>query len=784
MATNGKTAWGYQTRIAESGLPDVLRVPTGSGKTLAAVLPWLYRRTAHPDPAVRADTPHWLVVVLPQRSLVEQTVRTVREWLGRLESPVPVHVLMGGEDDQDREWKIDPTRERIFVGTQDMVLSRLLMRGFAEGRNVWPMSFGFLHAGVQFVFDEIQLMGPGLPTSLQLAAFRERLGTAAECRSMWMSATVNLDRLRTVDFRRDLSVSELDERDRTGVLGERLAATRVVGRLDLPGEARRYPKALAEQVRRLHRRGTRTLVVVNTVDRAVAVADALAELINKNKDDTPVRLLHSRFRPPDRRDHTDRALAAPGPAGLIVVSTQVLEAGVDTTSATLVTETAPWSSIVQRAGRCNRYAETPDARLWWTPPPGGSAAPYPAEDLAATEQALAALDGVAVTGERLAAAGPAETEPTHPVLRLRDLMDLLDTSPDLDGSDIDVSPYIRDADDRTVFVAWRPRPETEQPDTWPRAVGRDELCPAPIGAVRDLLKERGRAAWVFDEGPVRWRRADRDDVRPTAVIVFDAAAGGYRADVGFAPDSHAPVTAVATPDDPADAVDSDPSAIGYGRWVPLAEHLSDVERWVRDLLARWGDLPGLTADQREAVAIAGRYHDLGKAHPVFQEALAKANPDQPAPEPDRVWAKSPGHQRLHYGRKHFRHELVSALLLLDPDSGLLDSAAEPDLVSYLILAHHGKARVSVRAKPDEPADRILGVADGDTTLDAGLPGGTVLAARSVSLAAARFGEGSVTERALALRDRPDLGPFTLAFCEALLRSADWAASAADGGRGA
>jgi CRISPR-associated endonuclease/helicase Cas3 len=82
-ATGGHVQpYPYQTSLAESGLPDVLRAPTGSGKTLAAVLPWLYRRTAHPDLSVRAATPHWLVVVLPQRTLVEQTVDSARAWVG------------------------------------------------------------------------------------------------------------------------------------------------------------------------------------------------------------------------------------------------------------------------------------------------------------------------------------------------------------------------------------------------------------------------------------------------------------------------------------------------------------------------------------------------------------------------------------------------------------------------------------------------------------------------------------------------------------------------------
>ncbi|MGH3823063.1 MAG: DEAD/DEAH box helicase, partial [Pseudonocardiaceae bacterium] len=161
LATGGERPHGYQCRLAEQGLPDVLRVPTGTGKTLAAVLPWLYRRCGHPEAEVRRATPRWLVIVLPQRALVEQTVEVTQGWLSNLKLDLPVHLLMGGEDASDRDWKAHPEQERIFVGTQDMVLSRLLMRGFAESRSAWPMSFGLLHAGVQFVFDEVQLMGPG-----------------------------------------------------------------------------------------------------------------------------------------------------------------------------------------------------------------------------------------------------------------------------------------------------------------------------------------------------------------------------------------------------------------------------------------------------------------------------------------------------------------------------------------------------------------------------------------------------------------------------------------------
>lgn len=770
VATGGVQPYHYQSRLAEQGLPDVLRVPTGTGKTLAATLPWLYRRVEHPDPVVRQATARWLVIVLPQRALVEQTVTVVKGWLDNLGLEVPVHVLMGGEDRGDGEWKAHPERERIFVGTLDMVLSRLLMRGFAEFRSAWPMSFGLLHAGVQFVFDEVQLMGPGLPTALQLQGLREAMGTALECRSMWMSATLNPAGLRTVDFRRELSIVELDEQDRAGPLRIRLTASRTVGRLDLSDvDDRRYPRALAERIAANHRPGTRTLVVLNTVQRAMTVFDEVVKLV---PEADPV-LLHSRFRPGDRQKQTRRAEAAPGNAGSIVVATQVLEAGVDLTSETLITEVAPWSSIVQRAGRCNRDGLASDARLLWTTPPAGAKShlPYEAVELDHTVSVLAQFEGQPVTSEELATAATELTRPMHPVLRRRDLLGLFDTAPDLSGNDIDVSPFIRDTADRTVFVAWRELPADQVEGGAP---GRAELCPAPIGDVRDMIRVDRTRARVFDQRAGRWEPARPDDVRPTAVVVLDAARGGYLPDRGFDPRSTAPVEPVVPSAQMPDAVDTDPhSVLPNGRWVPLPEHLADVERECRTLLNALG--PQLSPGQCEAVALAGRYHDLGKAHPTFVASLGQA--DGSAPEDGGPWAKSPGRVPLRHNPPHFRHELVSALLLLDETTGLLDGVAEPDLVTYLVLAHHGKVRLTVRACPDEPQGTILGVVDRSSTVDTMLPVAGLLTARPVSLQATRFGQGSLASRALRLRDREDLGPFRLAFCEAMVRSADWRASA-------
>ena len=201
----------WQLALASDAWPRVLIAPTGSGKTAAVPLGWAARRLHNPG-----DTPRRLVWCLPMRTLVEQTADAVREWFGRLAAgadgadrlpwPEDVHVLMGGVDADG--WLATPERPAVLVGTQDMLLSRALMRGYASSRALWPMEFALLHQDAQWVFDEVQFMGAGRATSAQLEAFRQsdtdrarQDGRAAgtPSRSLWISATLDPGWLATAD---------------------------------------------------------------------------------------------------------------------------------------------------------------------------------------------------------------------------------------------------------------------------------------------------------------------------------------------------------------------------------------------------------------------------------------------------------------------------------------------------------------------------------------------------------------------------------------------------------
>jgi len=779
---NGREPYPYQVRFAEApALPQLLRAPTGAGKTATAILGWLWRWKTRPK-----ETPRRLVYCLPMRVLVEQSAGEALVWLkslGLTDSVCLPPPLMGGSDSGD--WHLHPEKPAILIGTQDMLLSRALNRGYAATRFHWPIDFGLLNNDCLWVFDEPQLMASGVTTSAQLAGLRHSLNTFGVCSSVWMSATLEPSWLDTVDFRGKFPapLMELDAIDyATPSLDRRMTATKILGRLN--AASTKDMNDVAKEVLKVHVDGAQTLVVLNTVDRAKGVYAALADL--RKKSALPKLLLvHSRFRPFERQALNDR-LQEKGEAtqDRIIVATQVVEAGVDISARTLVTELAPWASMVQRIGRCNRTGDDGPGQVYWIDlDEEKQGMPYEATDLTFTRQHLNVLNGQDVSPKALDDYKKAteKEKPNEPflkfshkhVLRRRDLLDLFDTSPDLSGNDIDVSRFVRSDDPNTdVQVFWRAidptGPTADQPTEH-----RSELCNVPVGQARDFLSkiaERKLSGFVWDHIEDEWVKLDPRQVRPALTILLPVTAGGYQTELGWTGDPKNAVDALSP--DPAQSARKEAAGSDSNCETPhprtIAQHTESVCKAVDSILGAVSAL--LPNGWPERLRTASRWHDVGKAHDAFQKGMRRANPGLAE---GVLWAKSGVSVPLKHGRRYFRHELASALAVLQ--------RGQPFEIAYLILAHHGKARLSIRALPkeDEPNDPItlfaLGVHDGDELPPVDL-GGEVCPETKLDLAPMKLGGNSWTARALKLLD--ELGPFKLAYLEALLRAADqWVSNA-------
>lgn len=883
QATGGLSPYQWQAQAAEIGLPDVIDVPTGWGKTEGAAAAWVWRSFV----VEARDEPRHLVYCLPMRVLVQQTVERLSAMFDRLRNPptclnVPVFSLMGGQ--LDDEWARWPDRPWVLVGTQDQLLSRALNRGYAMNRFDWPIHFGLLNNDCRWMVDEVQLMGPGLRTTAQLDWMRhKRFAGHGSCPTTWMSATLGPEVLSTVDRDADglaggLRVLSMDAGDDDP---ERRDARRPVDVC-----ASLTPERLARKVREAHVAGTLSLVVCNTVASARAVFDAL------RSDDLAV-LITSRFRGVDRAEAQQRLLRferlrrqgsgamVANHGGLICVSTQVIEAGVDISAHRLWSEVAPWPSVVQRLGRLNRDGRDQQAQAtFWYPTASGPVVdrvgPYEKGDLDTAQQLLAALavlssdrtallalSALAQMSEHASQVAGALAPKAAAMPRAFDVHGLFATEPDLHGGFTDVSEFVRDADpEPELTVVWRDwvddselRGDLEGPPIEPL----EEGCPVRVSELRALLKGKSSQAWSWDDDRGSWQPTPGADLCPGMVVMLNSEAGGYDSARGWTGSSADRLADVPVPGPGRAYVDETRSEQGY--WCSLDRHLEDTAREAKMLVS------AVDLDEKlsEAVVAAAGLHDLGKAHPQWQGAipalgrltegereqlrtalhgdvLAKAprvlsviaSPSAIGMVDDTLQGFEMAAHRLTWAdsnvaswlidrrlirselevirgavgvskawhvplRPNLRHEAATALAMWDRHRS--GDATWSALAVYLAAAHHGKLRTVMRSRsmsgedvcgvPRSPrellVDDVAWPLDFTVATDGAAgewsPDGFRLTGHGWTALVAdllgpwrRDGREPWDTGAVAEGEPKGLGPFLLAYLEALVRVADWRAS--------
>ena len=340
QSLTGTTPYPYQEAVAESilsGESIVLRAPTGSGKTWSVVAPYVFMRRFGERKVDR------LLYALPLRSLATSLYRDVRNTCERSHLPLTV-AIQTGEQRDDPFWEAD-----ITFTTIDQLLSGYLFNPLSLPRRVGNINAGAL-IGSMIVFDEYHLLDPAKSMATSIEMLERLTGESSLAQFALMTATLSSGTTRWLANRLNAKVIELDKAQ----------VAKLASHTDKRRTYRLESEPLtAQHVIQVHNRG-RSIVLVNTVRRA---QDLYVDLTCDESRgalgvDTKIALLHSRFYPEDRSSVESNLASWFGPKStakdVILVTTQVIEAGMDLSSDNLHTEIAPMNSLVQRAGRCAR----------------------------------------------------------------------------------------------------------------------------------------------------------------------------------------------------------------------------------------------------------------------------------------------------------------------------------------------------------------------------------------------------------------------------------------------
>lgn len=589
-----------------NGRPVLLHAPTGSGKSEAAFVPFLALRN-------HQDFPSRLLYALPMRTLVDSLADRFLGMAGRARGAIRIAAQHGRRPESVLFYA------DAVVATIDQVITSYACA---------PLSLGVRHgnipagavAGSFLVFDEVHTFDPerALQSMLLICGRLRQTGVP------FVIMTATLPGVARSHLCERLDLVQVDvEEERIPVRVERQVTLSV--KLDR--------QLSADEVRRaLDGSAKRVLVVCNTVDRAIALYRALQDV-----KPAPV-LLHSRFLDDDRRTHDVRiqellGRQAQGPA--LVIATQVVEVGLDISCDLLLTEVCPIDALLQRAGRCGRWAEAPgQVSVYGLPKEDDRylTAPYAAEIVQETAQAITKSDGERLTwtleqklvDQVLGSRYAAWLEPQRAATVAYKLASAAFT-----GSRRDAEEAVREADSVEVSLHTQPNSLNGRLRFLPRISVSAGLVrrfaaqhPDSIWSVevdRDVTADESRGVEVLEsvEGP--------KDIRFGRLYILSSNVS-YSTDTGLAFEGSGedwqPLVAPARGTLPG----------ARPRLETMEEHLQGALKCFRGIvssregyaLRRVAALVGLPVDEVEKLlAVAILCHDLGKASEEWQRAAWK-----------------------------------------------------------------------------------------------------------------------------------------------------------------
>lgn len=260
------------------------------------------------------------------------------------------------------EWKQNPARAAIIIGTVDMIGSKLLFSGYGDGRYGRAHHAGLVGQDALFVHDEAHLESAFDELLTGVVKEQHRMGEPRPIRVMRLSATTRgggAEHHGGTDANSPFGIDDDDRQDQ--VVSQRLGARKSLTIID--ADKGKVVARIAEEALRLGASPSRVLVYVRSPEDVARIT----EIIEKKLDDggaTCIAKLTGTIRGKERNELAEsevfRAFKAgsdrssPLPHSLYLVSTSAGEVGVDLDADHLVCDLTTLDSMAQRFGRVNR----------------------------------------------------------------------------------------------------------------------------------------------------------------------------------------------------------------------------------------------------------------------------------------------------------------------------------------------------------------------------------------------------------------------------------------------
>ena len=321
-----------QDALAQLGkYPDAglytLTLPTGLGKTLTSASLAL---------ELRRSEPRQLIIALPFLSIVDQTAKVYEEVLGTpdTETMMQSHSLSERDyfnlEGNDADFFLDTWQSDTVITTFDQVLLALF-----SSRSKHQMRFHHLTDAV-LIFDEVQ----ALPSHLWDITKRALMGLTNNFGSTVIAMTATQP-----GFVEDAVELIPNVSDVFKAFGRYRLVLKHRDELPLTQFVEQI------QARRDELNERRVLITLNTRRSSRFIYDELTRMGKAGS--APVYFLSADVTPKDRLKVIGE-LRENYPKPCLVITTQVVEAGVDMDMDLVMRDFAPLDSIIQVAGRCNR----------------------------------------------------------------------------------------------------------------------------------------------------------------------------------------------------------------------------------------------------------------------------------------------------------------------------------------------------------------------------------------------------------------------------------------------